>query len=174
MLSSLINQAGAPLFHPSPARFSSIIFLPNLRTRHMITGSGGYHAHRFFPSLVALKPGSAAGRLRAAGFEPGAAGRLGGVRRRRPPPLTYVNAASGSDSNDCLTALSACRTIQAAIDLAANSDVIQIAAEIYTGTIDLNKSLTLIGSGPTATYLDGENSRACWSIRVGCWVGCKT
>jgi hypothetical protein len=70
----------------------------------------------------------------------------------------YVNATTGNDSNLCTSAGSPCRTVQAAIDKAADDDTIQIAAGTYDEELDVNKALTLTGAGPTLTFLDGGSS----------------
>lgn len=70
----------------------------------------------------------------------------------------YVDAATGSDSNDCLSPGSACLTVLAAANKAADGDSIQIAAGTYQENLDLSKTLTMTGAGPDATFLDGGGS----------------
>ncbi len=70
----------------------------------------------------------------------------------------YVNAATGSDSNDCLSPGTACRSVAEAADRALDADTIQIAAGVYTEPLDISKQLVLSGTGPDFTFLDGENN----------------
>jgi hypothetical protein len=51
----------------------------------------------------------------------------------------YVNGVSGSDSNNCMSALTACKTIGHAISL-ASSGAIKVAAATYKE--NLGKALT--------------------------------
>jgi hypothetical protein len=44
----------------------------------------------------------------------------------------YVNGVAGSDSNNCLSPTTACKTIGHAIGLAASGDIVRVAAAIYT------------------------------------------
>ncbi len=72
--------------------------------------------------------------------------------------IWYVDAASGSDANSCLTPGAACATIGEAVGRATDGDTIQIAAGVYPEYLDLNTDLLLLGEGPANTILDGENS----------------
>jgi hypothetical protein len=67
----------------------------------------------------------------------------------------YVNGMSGSDSNNCLSATTACKTIGHAISLAASGDTIRTAAATYTEHLTLGISLKLIGSSASTTIIDG-------------------
>ncbi|HKU27723.1 MAG TPA: choice-of-anchor Q domain-containing protein [Candidatus Sulfotelmatobacter sp.] len=67
----------------------------------------------------------------------------------------YVNGVNGSDSNNCLSITTACKTIGHAISLAASGDTVLIAAATYTENLTIGKSLKLIGSG--ASIIDGGN-----------------
>jgi hypothetical protein len=66
----------------------------------------------------------------------------------------HVNGISGSDSNECKSSTSACKTIGHAISLAAPGDSIMIAAATYTENLTVGISLTLVGSGPGTTIID--------------------
>ena len=67
----------------------------------------------------------------------------------------YVNGVSGSDSNNCMSAQTACKTIGHAISLASLGDSVMIAAATYTENLLINVNLKLIGSGATKTIIDG-------------------
>jgi hypothetical protein len=67
----------------------------------------------------------------------------------------YVNGVGGSNRNDCKSSQTACRTIGAAISLAASGDSVMIAAATYPENLTINVSLALIGSGPKGTIIDG-------------------
>jgi uncharacterized repeat protein (TIGR01451 family) len=66
----------------------------------------------------------------------------------------YVSPA-GSDSNDCLTLNTACRTIAAAIGKAVSGDTILVASGTYTENITISKNVTLVGADRSTTILDG-------------------
>jgi hypothetical protein len=67
----------------------------------------------------------------------------------------YVNGAIGSDSNNCLSAQAACKTIGHAISLAVAGDVINVAAATYNENLTIGFSLTVIGAGAGTTIIDG-------------------
>ncbi len=64
------------------------------------------------------------------------------------PPIRYVAAAplgSNAGGNTCVSIYRPCATIQYAIGRASSGDEIRVAAGYYTGTLSVNKSLTLRG-----------------------------
>ena len=69
----------------------------------------------------------------------------------------YVNGISGSDSNHCLSATTACKTIGHAITLAASGDSIMVAAATYVENLNIGKSLKVVGSGANATIIYAKN-----------------
>jgi len=75
-----------------------------------------------------------------------------------PPALAatwYVNGRSGSDSNNCQSAQTACRTIGFAISRASSGDSILIASSTYSENLSITSNLTLTGSGAQSTIIDG-------------------
>jgi hypothetical protein len=73
----------------------------------------------------------------------------------------YV-APTGEDSdNDCTVSASPCQTIQYAVDQANAGDSISIARGTYGESVQIHKSLTLVGSGATGSgrsTIDGDGS----------------
>ena len=67
----------------------------------------------------------------------------------------YVKRVGGSDSNDCKSPTTACKTIGNAISLASAGDSIMIAAAVYNEHLVINHSLKLIGAGSSSTIVDG-------------------
>jgi hypothetical protein len=70
----------------------------------------------------------------------------------------YVNGVSGSDSNNCMSATTACKTIGHAISLASSGDSIMVAAATYTENLVIGFSLRMIGSGARTTIIDGGHT----------------
>jgi hypothetical protein len=67
----------------------------------------------------------------------------------------YVNGVSGSDSNNCMSALTACKTIGHAISLAASGDSIKVAAATYKENLGIGFNLNIVGSGAATTIIGG-------------------
>jgi hypothetical protein len=67
----------------------------------------------------------------------------------------YVDGVHGSDSNDCKSAQTACKTIGHAISLAHSGDSIIVAAATYTENLTIGKDLKIIGTNATTTIIDG-------------------
>jgi hypothetical protein len=70
----------------------------------------------------------------------------------------YVNAVTGSNSNNCLSPTSPCKSIGRAISLSASGDAIVVAAASYTENLSISKNLTLIGAGTAESIVDGGAS----------------
>ena len=70
----------------------------------------------------------------------------------------YVNGVSGSDSNDCTSPTTACKTIGHSISLAASGDTIKVAAATYTENLNIGISLRILGAGAKTTIIDGGGS----------------
>src|SRR5215471_21735657 len=68
----------------------------------------------------------------------------------------YVNGVNGSDSHDCKSPLTACKTVGHAISLAASGDAVTIAAATYIENVTIPVSLTVTGSGAGGTIIDGN------------------
>jgi hypothetical protein len=67
----------------------------------------------------------------------------------------YVNGANGSDSNNCLSPTTACKTIGHAISFASSGDSISVAAATYTENLTIGLNLTILGSSAQTTIIDG-------------------
>ena len=67
----------------------------------------------------------------------------------------YVNGVSGSDSNNCTSASTACKTIGHAISLASSGDSIKVAPATYTENLSIGINVRLMGSGADTTIIDG-------------------
>ena len=84
---------------------------------------------------------------------------LAGILTLAPTALAvttwYVNGANGSDSNNCMSPLTACRTIGHAISLAHSGDSIMVAAATYYEHLTIGLNLTIFGSSAQTTIIDG-------------------
>ena len=67
----------------------------------------------------------------------------------------YVDGAHGSDSNNCLSPTTACKTIGHAISLAASGDSIRVASATYRENLTISQSLTITGAAASTTIIDG-------------------
>jgi hypothetical protein len=67
----------------------------------------------------------------------------------------YVDGANGSDSNNCLSPTTACKTIGHAISRAASGDSIRVASATYRENLTISKSLTITGAAASTTIIDG-------------------
>jgi predicted outer membrane repeat protein len=76
----------------------------------------------------------------------------------------YVNGVSGSDSNNCMSALTACKTIGHAISLASSGDSIIVAPTTYTENLTIGFSLSVIGFGASSTIIDGGGANTVVTI----------
>ena len=66
----------------------------------------------------------------------------------------YVNGVNGSDTNNCKTPQTACKTIKHAISLTSSGDSIMVAAATYTEwNLTINSSLKIFGSGAATRSL---------------------
>jgi predicted outer membrane repeat protein len=67
----------------------------------------------------------------------------------------YVNGISGSNSNNCKSPTTPCKTIGHAISLAVSGDSIIVAAATYSENLFIGKSLRILGSGAATTIIEG-------------------
>src|SRR5215831_15919694 len=70
----------------------------------------------------------------------------------------YVNGVDGSDSHNCKSPLTACKTIGHAISLAASGDSVRVAAATYAEHLTIGTSLELIGAAASSTIIDGSGT----------------
>ena len=93
---------------------------------------------------------------------------LGGGTARAGGPW-YVSLL-GNDGNDCLSAGTACLTINGAIGKASPSDTIKVAAGIYDEQVVINKSLTLQGAG-SKTIIKPSSAAKLTTVLSGVYGG---
>lgn len=67
----------------------------------------------------------------------------------------YVNGVSGSDSNNCKSGTTACKTITHAVSLASSGDSIAVAAATYKENLTITFNLTVRGAAAGTTIIDG-------------------
>ena len=67
----------------------------------------------------------------------------------------YVNGVNGSDSHNCKSPLTACKTIGHAISSATSGDAITVAAATYVENLTIRVNLTVTGSSAVDTIIDG-------------------
>jgi hypothetical protein len=70
----------------------------------------------------------------------------------------YVDGIHGNDDNNCKSPQTACKTIGHAISMASSDDTIEVAPATYSENLTIQKSLQVIGSGATATIIDGNQA----------------
>ncbi|HEY6325216.1 MAG TPA: choice-of-anchor Q domain-containing protein [Candidatus Cybelea sp.] len=69
----------------------------------------------------------------------------------------YVDGRHGSNRNDCKSPQHACKTIRHAIELCSQGDSIKVAPGTYFENLSIPVSLSIFGSGPRTTILDGRH-----------------
>jgi hypothetical protein len=81
------------------------------------------------------------------------------------PGLSRHVATTGSDEEDCTIPSSPCLTVQHAVDIAGDDDIIKVAAGIYTGVnsygglaqvVYLSKTLTMRGGYTTTNWITAD------------------
>lgn len=78
--------------------------------------------------------------------------------------VTWYVAPTGNDGNDCLSAITACKTVGGAVAKAGGEDRVIVATGVYAEHLILDKSLTITGAGADATILDGVRTGTVISI----------
>ena len=85
---------------------------------------------------------------------------------------TWYVATTGSDTADCITPSTPCRTCGEAVSRAVSGDTIQVASGLYSEVLTLTKSLSLIGNG-ASPVLDGSGADVVMSVSGGATVSMK-
>ncbi|MGH2582900.1 MAG: right-handed parallel beta-helix repeat-containing protein [Anaerolineales bacterium] len=87
-----------------------------------------------------------------------------GERLPRLVPIDLYAATTGNDDNPCTSPTQPCRTLQAAADKAEDGDTIHMAAGTYgspdeslVSYAEILKSVTIVGAGRDATFLNVRN-----------------
>jgi hypothetical protein len=80
----------------------------------------------------------------------------------------FADAATGNDTNDCLTSTTACKTINAAVAKAPTNGTVYVAAGTYPEHVAVNKSVTFKGAN---VGVAGNGSRGAESIVDGTDTG---
>ena len=70
----------------------------------------------------------------------------------------YVNGVSGSDSHNCTSPTTPCKTIGHTISLAKSGDTVMVAASTYTENLTININANVIGSAASTTIIDGGSA----------------
>lgn len=79
----------------------------------------------------------------------------------------YVNGVTGSDSNNCQSPTTACKTIGHAVSLALSGDSIIVARATYQENLTISISLHIIGAAATTTIIDGGGAGTVFVISSG-------
>ncbi len=66
----------------------------------------------------------------------------------------YVDGTTGADTNDCQSALTACKTIAGGLAKAAAGDQVNVAAGTYAEHPAITKAVTLMGAGAGSTIVN--------------------
>ena len=75
-----------------------------------------------------------------------------------------LSRRTGSDTNNCASSTTPCKTIGHAIGLAAPGDSIMVAAGVYPENLTITSNVNLTGSGPARTIVDGRGVARVLSI----------
>jgi hypothetical protein len=67
----------------------------------------------------------------------------------------YVNGVTGSNSNNCLSPATACKTIGHALSLSLSGDSIRVAAATYKENLSIGFNSNILGSNAATTIIDG-------------------
>lgn len=72
----------------------------------------------------------------------------------------YVSTAGSDPGNDCLSSSTPCRTIQHAVDVACDGNVVQVAVGTYDEQVVIGKPLTVSGAGAGSTVVQPSSVAA--------------
>ena len=82
----------------------------------------------------------------------------------------YVNGVSGSDTDNCLSATTACKTIGHAISFASSGDSIKVGPATYSEDLTIGINLNIVGSGAGTTIVAGNDFGTVITIPPGASV----
>ena len=79
----------------------------------------------------------------------------------------YIDALNGNDqANTCFDPGIPCRTINHTVSVAGNYDTLQLAGGIYTESITIDKSLSILGAGESITIIQAHAQPGMATTRV--------
>jgi len=88
-----------------------------------------------------------------------------GVQPAAAATTWYVNGTTGSDTNDCMSAATACKTIQAAVNKASSGNTIMVATGLYSESVNVDRGLLI--DGPNVGISPNGGSRVLEAVIDG-------
>jgi hypothetical protein len=79
----------------------------------------------------------------------------------------YVDGVHGSDSNNCKSPQTACKTIGHAIFLASSGDSVKVAPATYTENLTIGINLKIVGARAKTTIIDGGKGGTVVTVTYG-------
>src|SRR2546427_6683970 len=88
-----------------------------------------------------------------------------GVQPAAAATTWYVTGSTGSDTNDCMSAATACKTIQAAVNKASSGNTIMVATGLYSESVNVDRGLLI--DGPNVGISPNGGSRVLEAVIDG-------